>query len=122
MVPMTRALWVWCPVVLLMAVIFVLSSLPDMPAPPGGLSDVSAHAIVYAELGILMARALADARRRGVTGRTIAGAIVVTALYGVTDEYHQSFVAGRFADVRDVVADAVGACTGLARPPSGRGV
>jgi VanZ family protein len=29
--------------------------------------------------------------------------------YGVTDEWHQSFVPGRSADAIDLVADAVGA-------------
>lgn len=111
---MTHALWVWGPAVLLMMGIFVVSSLPDIPAPPGGLSDVSAHAIVYAGLGILMVRALAGARRSGVTAWSLVGAIALTTLYGVTDEYHQSFVDGRFSEGRDVMADAVGALSGAA--------
>ena len=109
---MTHVLWVWGPAAALMAVIFALSSLSEIPAPPGGLSDVSVHGIVYAALGILMVRALAGARWRGVTTRTVVGAVVLTILYGTTDEYHQSFVEGRFSEVRDVVADAVGACSG----------
>ena len=48
---MTHLLWVWGPAAVLMAVIFGLSSISDIPAPPGGLSDVSVHAIVYAALG-----------------------------------------------------------------------
>ena len=36
-----RALWVWAPVVLLMALIYFLSSLSEIPAPPGGMSPVS---------------------------------------------------------------------------------
>ena len=111
---MSYALRVWGPVVLLMAAIFWLSSRPDLPAPPVGLSDVSAHAIVYAALGILVLRALSNARWSGVTARSVAVAIAITVLYGVSDEYHQSFVDGRFPEVRDVLADAVGACSGAA--------
>ena len=111
---MIYVLWVWGPAVLLMMVIFVLSSLSDIPAPPGGLSDVSAHAIAYAGLGILMVRALAGARRSGVTVWSLVGGIALTTLYGVTDEYHQSFVDGRFSEGRDVMADAVGALSGAA--------
>ena len=111
---MSHILWVWGPAVLLMAVIFGLSAQPDLPAPPGGMSDVSAHAIVYAGLGVLMLRALSNARWSGVTPRSVAVAIALTVLYGVSDEYHQSFVVGRFAEIRDVIADAVGACGGAA--------
>jgi VanZ family protein len=33
----------------------------------------------------------------------------VAVTYGVTDEWHQSFVPNRQADVRDAIANAVGA-------------
>lgn len=36
-------------------------------------------------------------------------AITLTAAFGVTDEVHQSFVPGRFADLSDWVADTFGA-------------
>jgi len=109
---MTSVVRVWSPAVLLMAAIFMFSSLPDVPGPPGGISDKTAHVIVYAALGILMVRALADGCWCRVTGRSVASAIVLAVLYGVTDEYHQSFVDGRVADVADVMADAAGACSG----------
>ena len=110
---MTHAARVWGPPALLMALIFVFSSFPDVPVPLGGGKDVVAHAIVYGGLGILMVRALSDAQWRGVNLQTMAGALVLTVLYGLTDEYHQSFVPGRSADFRDVVADAVGAGIGM---------
>ena len=111
---MSHALWVWGPVALLMAAIFGLSAQPDLPAPPGGMSDVSAHAIVYAGLGVLMLRALSNAHWSDVTPHSVAVAIVLTILYGVSEEYHQTFVDGRFAEMRDIIADAVGACSGAA--------
>jgi len=111
---MSRTLWVWGPAVLLMAGIFWLSGQPDLPARPGGISDVSAHAIVYAGLVVLMLRALSNGRWSGATPRSVASAIALTVLFGVSDEYHQSFVAGRFSEIRDVIANAVGACSGAA--------
>jgi len=39
-------------------------------------------------------------------------AIVISSLYGVTDEYHQVFVPGRTFDVLDMAADAFGAAAG----------
>lgn len=111
---MSHGLWVWGPALLLMAAIFGLSAQSNLSAPPAGMSDVSAHAIVYAGLGGLMLRALSNARWSGVTPRSVGVAIALTVLYGVSDEYHQSFVDGRFAEVRDVMADTVGACCGAA--------
>ena len=109
---MTRAVWVWGPPGLVMLLIFGLSSTPDLPAPPGGLSDVGAHALAYGVLAVFMLRALADTRWDGVTIRTTLAAFCLTLLYGLTDEFHQWFVPGRVSEWRDVFADAVGAVLG----------
>lgn len=107
-----RALWVWAPVVLLLALIYFLSSLSEIPAPPGGMSYTGVHAVVYGVLGIFVLRAAAGARWSGVTARRVAIAVVVTGVYGATDEFHQLFVAGRSAESRDLIADVVGAGVG----------
>lgn len=41
-------------------------------------------------------------------------AVVVTALYACSDEFHQLFVVGRAGCIRDVMIDSVGALLGLA--------
>ncbi|HET8591418.1 MAG TPA: VanZ family protein [Nakamurella sp.] len=41
------------------------------------------------------------------------GPVVVAAAYAVTDEIHQSFVAGRSAQVTDVLIDTAGALVGV---------
>jgi VanZ family protein len=92
-----------------MAVIFTVSSLPAVPTLPGGLSNHTGHFIGYAILGALVLRALARATWAGVTARAAAGAWLVSAAYGVTDEVHQQFVAGRTVAVDDWIADALGA-------------
>ena len=102
----------WGPALTLMALIFTVSSTSTPPALPGGMSDVGAHAVVYGVLGVLVLRGFASGRWRGVTRRAAALAILVSALYGVSDEVHQRFVPGRNAEVRDAVADAVGASLG----------
>lgn len=40
--------------------------------------------------------------------------LLVGALYGLSDEWHQMFVPGRFADPRDWIADLVGLVLGYA--------
>lgn len=97
-------------VVLWMGLIFTLSHQPTLPYP----EDVDAvvistlgHLTVYAVLGGLTWWALAAS---GVEGwRRAALAIAVAALYGISDEWHQSFVPGRTPDPRDLLADTIGA-------------
>jgi VanZ family protein len=40
-------------------------------------------------------------------------AMIITVGYAAFDEYHQSFVPGRFADVFDLLADAAGGAAAL---------
>ncbi len=108
-----RVVWAWSPAIVLMVLIFVVSSASDPPALPGGLSDVNAHAVVYAVLGMLVLRGLASGRCLGITGGAAVAAVVVTSFYGLSDEFHQSFVPGRTATARDLVADTVGAFLGV---------
>jgi VanZ family protein len=100
----------WLPVILYMIGIFIASAMPNAPAP-SNVPDVSLHAAAYFGLTLLLIRAIARARWSGVTGSTLVLAFVIAVAYGATDEWHQSFVANRHAEVRDLGADAIGACT-----------
>ena len=99
----------WGPVAAYMAAIFVLSSMSSVPDLPGGLSDKTAHTLVYSGLGALVVRALARGRWSAVRPVVLAAAVLAATLYGVTDEFHQRYVPGRESDLRDVAADAIGA-------------
>ena len=102
----------WLPVIAYMAMLFGFSSRSTLPPPPGGLSYYEVHLVAYAGLGALAARALAAGRLRNVTWRVVCGASAISSIYGVTDEYHQLFVAGRMFDVLDIAADAIGSIAG----------
>jgi VanZ family protein len=81
---------------------------------PGGFTipDWITHGAAYLVLGLLMARALAGSRSGTVTpGVAILAALLSTA-YGVTDEFHQSFVPGRDASTADVAKDLGGSVIG----------
>jgi VanZ family protein len=97
----------WLPVIAWAAVIFAFSSVPDLGTGLGGWDTVLrkiAHTGEYAVLGLLLFRA---------TGR--AGvALALGVLYAVSDEVHQTFVAGRHGSPVDVAIDAVGVACGLA--------
>jgi VanZ family protein len=102
-------MWRWGPVVLYMAIIFGLSSMPSPPSGPPGLSDKDLHAVLYFGLVVLVVRALAGGLRRAVDARTAVLAVAICTVYGITDEIHQHFVPPRQMDVFDAAADTVGA-------------
>ncbi len=83
---------------------------PETPSLPG--LDKIAHAAIYALLAWLAARAFATLPYGAYASCIPWAAVVFAALYGLSDEVHQSFVPGRSADVWDLVADTVGAAGG----------
>jgi VanZ family protein len=97
----------WLPVVAWAALIFAFSAVPDLGTGLGGWDLVLrkiAHATEYAILGALLVRA---------TGRTWL-ALALGVLYAISDEIHQTFVAGRHGALLDVAIDAVGVAVGVA--------
>ena len=101
----------WAPPFLWSILILSLTSIPNLQvtAPKG--SDTWAHFLVYAILGVLTARAAE------LTPRRVLLLLIVIAgvsLFGAIDEWHQSFIPGRFPDVRDWIADSVGGAAGAA--------
>ncbi|HEU0246722.1 MAG TPA: VanZ family protein [Gaiellaceae bacterium] len=96
----------WLPVLTWAALIFALSSIPDLGTGLGGW-DLAlrklAHAAEYAVLGALFVRA---------TGRT-GLAVAAGTLYAVSDELHQALVPGRMGSPVDVAIDALGVACGV---------
>ena len=70
------------------------------------------HALVYALLGALVLRAVAGAQWAGVTLVTALAAVLISALYGVSDELHQRLVPGRSAEALDAIVDGLSATGG----------
>ncbi|MDP6581119.1 MAG: VanZ family protein [Vicinamibacterales bacterium] len=106
---MKHRVWLWGPAWAMMAVIFVLSSLAHLPTAAAAVDDGVAHALEFGVLAATLLRGFAGARWHGVTVRAAWLAVVLTILYGVTDEVHQWFVPGRTAEIADLSADAIGA-------------
>lgn len=97
------------------AAIFWASSRPNpFPFLPQGLlsQDKLLHMAAYAVLGALVLGAIH--RTRLGLARAVGVAVLVATVYGAIDEWHQSFVPNRSAQVADVVADALGALVGAA--------
>ena len=93
-----------------MALIFSLSSRQQFPQPFGFSTfvlSVAAHLAMYGVLALLILLAINRGQRPTQVTQILA--IILTCLYGLTDEYHQSFVAGRDASVFDALVDTLGA-------------
>jgi VanZ family protein len=99
-------LGLWAPFLGMLAIEFSLSSMSEVPGARY-VWDKLLHTAGYAVIGLLALRAfnggLVPLR---VKPTIVAGVVVV--LWGISDEFHQSFVPGRDASALDVVADAVG--------------
>ena len=106
---MTRGAITWGPVAIWAAVLFLLSSASDVPGVawlPFG--DKIAHVGAYAVLGA----ALAWGRWSGGSRLPHLAFRGLGILYGLSDEWHQSFVPGRTPSFADLTADAIGITLG----------
>ncbi len=106
----SRARIAWIASVIWMGVIFALSSVPGGSMPAGDYGWLG-HFGVYFVLGGLYFIALKGEQRGW---RVVVAAVVLASVYGVTDEFHQSFVPGRMPDPADWAMDTAGALTGAA--------
>lgn len=106
----------WLPVTALCAVIFIQSAYP----PVEQIStwphiDKLLHLCVYGMLGALIYRALSTiGPLSAARWRLLVCTVLLTTLYGLSDEWHQSFVPGRDASAGDLLADFAGALVGSA--------
>jgi VanZ family protein len=97
----------WALVAAWMAVVFFVSSLSRLGLA-ARVPDWISHPVEYGVGAVLICRAL-TAPGRAPRTTPAAAAVLLATLYGVTDEYHQSFVPGRTADPADVGKDFLGA-------------
>lgn len=89
--------------VLEMSFIFLMSSRPGSEVGLTPPWDKLAHGLAYLVMGWLWQKA---------TGRILLSWLIC-AMYGLTDEWHQSMVPGRLTDLGDWLADALGAALGV---------
>ena len=111
---MNNLLKYWVPLITVLTLIFIGSSLPGqllekepiLPTLPSALE----HMAEFLILGIFMYRALETTRvRRFSLGLTL----ILGSLYGFTDELHQLFVPGRVCSSLDLFFDIIGCVIGV---------
>ena len=109
--PMRRTL-LWLPPILYMAIIFAFSAQSNpLPIVTAHVWDKLLHLVEYCGLALLLARALVGEGLSWLPA--LVAATLLASAYGVTDEYHQSFVPGRDSSALDWTADSLGAIAGV---------
>ncbi len=92
-----------------MATLFYLSHQTVLDAPdPFTHVDKLYHAAAYGLLGGLLLLSM-QPKPEGYTGRQVFLSVMIASAYGISDEFHQSFIPGRSAESLDWLADTGGA-------------
>jgi len=104
----------WLPLILYCLIIYIQSANPSpdqIPSIP--FVDKVFHFAAYGIMGILFYRAYQTLRIKDNLPTLMLLSVVSASLYGISDEIHQSFVPFRDAEVGDVIADIIGAFSGV---------
>ncbi len=114
--PGWSSLRAWLPALLLMLVIFVLSSQPSLPGPEDAVLDTFLKKFMHAAAYALLARAYFHGLSRTTrleSRQAWVLAWVLAALYALSDEAHQALVPHRHGRLADWIIDLCGAGMGL---------
>ena len=107
-------LFYWLPPLVWMALIYYVSAQPTLPTLSYSLLDAvvkyGAHFVEYAVLALLWYRAIYS---RFPHPKIQPLALIIVAVYALSDEFHQSFVPGRSATWQDVAVDIIGGASAL---------
>lgn len=92
--------------------IFFLSAQSQLPGMPNAWMDLifkqSAHTFVYAVLHFLVWRGVHQTTSSPAGSKSIFLPILITFLYALSDEFHQSFTPGRQPSLIDIGFDSMG--------------
>ena len=99
------------PLAAAMGTIFLLSHQPGnrLSLPPFPGIDKIGHMMIYGTLAGTAILAFSARQKDTRPQRVMFLTVAFCLLYGISDEFHQSFIPGRSASVLDVVADCGGA-------------
>ena len=104
----------WFPILIYCLLIFIQSSYPSIKSVPElPYIDKVLHFFAYALLGALFLRALKTTRIKNKLKLVLILSVLLSSLYGISDEIHQYFVPYRDADLMDVLANMLGGIMGV---------
>jgi VanZ family protein len=110
----SRALALWAPPIVLMGLIFVLSSMPSDDPDKTFLQLFARKAVHFSEYALLTALWWRALRTRLQPRAALIAAFSIACAYAITDEIHQTFVETRIGTPVDVLIDVAGAAVAIA--------
>jgi VanZ family protein len=104
----------WLPLIAYCVFIYIQSDYPSPERLPSfRFSDKLLHFMAYAVMGVLFYRVYQTLPFRDNIPLLMLLSMISAALYGISDEIHQSFVPYRDGSFWDVVADILGSIGGV---------
>jgi len=99
------------PMLVVMGTIFFLSHQPgdSFELPEIINLDKLLHGIAYGGLAATVLFVAPNELRHKSLSCTAVLAVTICLLYGISDEFHQSFIPGRYPSIWDIAADFLGA-------------
>jgi len=109
-----KVYFVYIPLIVYWIFLLIATSLPTTDLPSIAISDKFKHFGAFFGLSILLALTLHYQNKFLLLKKYfLAAALIITSLYGILDEIHQSFIPGRYNEFLDWVADSLGAIAGI---------
>jgi VanZ family protein len=109
-----KVLLVYIPLVLYWIILFTATTLPGPQLPDLHISDKVEHFSAFFILAVMLNLALIYQRKSFLLFKYAAlVTIIICLFYAAIDELHQMFIPGRFADIRDWLADSTGVVLGV---------
>jgi VanZ family protein len=110
-----RAVNVWVPPLVLMALIFLLSAQPSLNSGLGLADHIGRKVVHFAEYALLAYLWWRALRTRMPARTATFAAVAIASAYAATDELHQTFVHGRHGTPVDWLIDTAGATLVMVR-------
>ena len=107
-------LYYWFPLIFICGLIFYLSHQPELPEPPIEMPflDKIEHIGIYTVLGYCARRAFDRGNTSFLSRIPGICTVLFCLLYGISDEFHQSFIPTRESNNWDILADVLGGILG----------
>ena len=97
-----------------MALIYYSSAIPGENIPKIDIPNIDKllHFVEYFILGALLVRAFSNSSDKVNFKLILLLSVLIASIYGLLDEFHQSFVPGRSPDIFDLFSDIIGSLLG----------
>jgi VanZ family protein len=105
---------IYFPLALYWITLFIATSIPSEALPKIAVGDKLEHFFAYMILSILVSLTFHFQKKiKLLNTYPLLSALFVVSLYGALDEWHQTFIPGRYAELLDMVSNFFGALFGI---------